>query len=195
MDVRAVRRTLVSNRRRRRAVRALDLRLRRRLGTAQRGGAAGRDEGLHGARRAPGDAERRRPRRALQCHNGPRPGRGDTHHGRPLRRDEGVPGRLLPRRVREPGRGDRLRFEDPRRPARRLDRSEAGGRALNEVERAFRAEWGRVLASLIGALGDFELAEDALQDAVAIALERWPRDGIPAKPGAWLLVTARNRAI
>jgi RNA polymerase sigma-70 factor (ECF subfamily) len=52
-----------------------------------------------------------------------------------------------------------------------------------------------VLASLIGVLGDFDLAEDALQDAAAIALERWPRDGVPERPGAWLLTTARNRAI
>jgi RNA polymerase sigma-70 factor (ECF subfamily) len=52
-----------------------------------------------------------------------------------------------------------------------------------------------VLASLIGVLGDFDLAEDALQDAVAVALERWPRDGVPERPGAWLLTTARNRAI
>jgi RNA polymerase sigma-70 factor (ECF subfamily) len=52
-----------------------------------------------------------------------------------------------------------------------------------------------VLASLIGVLGDFDLAEDALQDAVTVALERWPRDGLPERPGAWLLTTARNRAI
>jgi len=52
-----------------------------------------------------------------------------------------------------------------------------------------------VLASLIGILGDFDLAEDALQDAVAIALERWPVTGAPERPGAWLLTTARNRAI
>jgi RNA polymerase sigma-70 factor, ECF subfamily len=52
-----------------------------------------------------------------------------------------------------------------------------------------------VLASLIGVLGDFDLAEDALQDAVAIALERWPVTGAPERPGAWLLTTARNRAI
>jgi RNA polymerase sigma-70 factor, ECF subfamily len=52
-----------------------------------------------------------------------------------------------------------------------------------------------VLASLIGVLGDFDLAEDALQDALAVALERWPRDGVPERPGAWLLTTARNRAI
>src|SRR5256884_628633 len=194
IDAGAVRRTLVCNRRRRRAVRALDLRLRRRLGTAQRGGAAGRDEGLHGARRAPGDAERRRPRRALQCHHGPRQGRGDTHDGRSLRRDEGVPRRLLPHRMREPGRGNRVRLEDPSRPARWLGRSEAGGRALNEVERVFRAEWGRVLASLIGVLGDFELAEDALQEAGAIALEEIARAFlVPEATMAQRLVRAKRK--
>jgi RNA polymerase sigma-70 factor (ECF subfamily) len=52
-----------------------------------------------------------------------------------------------------------------------------------------------VLASLIGVLGDFDLAEDALQDAVTTALERWPVDGVPDNPGAWLTTTARNRAI
>jgi RNA polymerase sigma-70 factor (ECF subfamily) len=52
-----------------------------------------------------------------------------------------------------------------------------------------------VLASLIGFLGDFDLAEEAAQEAFAIAAERWPRDGTPANPGAWLTTTARNRAI
>jgi RNA polymerase sigma-70 factor, ECF subfamily len=52
-----------------------------------------------------------------------------------------------------------------------------------------------VLASLIGFLGDFDLAEEAAQEAFAIAAERWPRDGVPANPGAWLQTTARNRAI
>jgi RNA polymerase sigma factor (sigma-70 family) len=52
-----------------------------------------------------------------------------------------------------------------------------------------------VLASLVGFLGDFDLAEEAAQDAFAVAAERWPRDGVPANPGAWLTVTARNRAI
>ena len=63
------------------------------------------------------------------------------------------------------------------------------------LEQAFRDEWGRVLAALIGFLGDFELAEEAAQDAFAIAAERWPRDGAPANPRAWLVATARNRAI
>ena len=52
-----------------------------------------------------------------------------------------------------------------------------------------------MLASLVGFLGDFDLAEEAVQEAFAVAAERWPREGVPANPGAWLTVTARNRAI
>jgi RNA polymerase sigma-70 factor (ECF subfamily) len=63
------------------------------------------------------------------------------------------------------------------------------------LERVFREQWGRVLAALIGFLGDFELAEEAAQEAFAIAAERWPRDGVPDNPGAWLVTTGRNRAI
>jgi RNA polymerase sigma-70 factor, ECF subfamily len=63
------------------------------------------------------------------------------------------------------------------------------------LERVFREEWGRVLAGLIGFLGDFDLAEEAAQEAFAIAAERWPREGTPANPRAWLTTTARNRAI
>jgi RNA polymerase sigma-70 factor (ECF subfamily) len=63
------------------------------------------------------------------------------------------------------------------------------------LDRVFRDEWGRVLASLVGYLGDFALAEDAAQEAFAIAAERWAHDGPPDNPGAWLVTTARNRAI
>jgi RNA polymerase sigma-70 factor (ECF subfamily) len=63
------------------------------------------------------------------------------------------------------------------------------------IEQIFREEHGRVLATLIGVLGDFDLAEDALQDAVTTALERWPRDGTPANPAGWLVSVARNSAI
>ncbi len=63
------------------------------------------------------------------------------------------------------------------------------------LEQVFRDQWGRVLAALIGFLGDFDLAEEAAQEAFAIAAERWPRDGAPASPGDWLVTTARNRAI
>jgi RNA polymerase sigma-70 factor, ECF subfamily len=63
------------------------------------------------------------------------------------------------------------------------------------LEQVFRDEWGRVLASLIGYLGDFELAEEAAQEAFAIAAELWPRAGTPDNPRAWLVTTGRNRAI
>jgi RNA polymerase sigma-70 factor (ECF subfamily) len=63
------------------------------------------------------------------------------------------------------------------------------------LEQAFREQRGRVLAALVGFLGDFDLAEEATQEAFAIAAERWPRDGAPTHPGTWLVTTARNRAI
>ncbi len=63
------------------------------------------------------------------------------------------------------------------------------------LEQVFREDWGRVVASLVGFLRDIELAEDAAQEAFAIAAERWPRDGLPPNPTGWLIATARNRAI
>jgi RNA polymerase sigma-70 factor, ECF subfamily len=63
------------------------------------------------------------------------------------------------------------------------------------LEDVFREQWGRVLAYLVGYLRDFDLAEEAAQDAFATAAARWQRDGPPDNPGAWLLTTARNRAI
>ncbi len=71
--------------------------------------------------------------------------------------------------------------------------NQAGGAPL--IEQVFRDEWGRLLASLIGYLGDFDLAEDAAAEAFAIAARRWPSDGVPANPAAWLVTTARHRAI
>jgi RNA polymerase sigma-70 factor, ECF subfamily len=67
--------------------------------------------------------------------------------------------------------------------------------APTTLEQVFRDQWGRVLAAMIGFLGEFDLAEEATQEAFAIAAERWPRDGLPDHPGAWLITTARNRAI
>jgi RNA polymerase sigma-70 factor, ECF subfamily len=63
------------------------------------------------------------------------------------------------------------------------------------VATAFREEWGKVVATLIRTTGDWDLAEECAQDAFALALQRWPRDGIPGRPGAWLTTAARNRAI
>ncbi|GGK72764.1 RNA polymerase subunit sigma-24 [Planomonospora parontospora subsp. parontospora] len=74
----------------------------------------------------------------------------------------------------------------------------AGG-GSGEIEAAvagvFREEWGRIVATLIGLTGDWDLAEECAQDAFARALQRWPHDGVPRNPGAWLTVTARNRAV
>ncbi len=63
------------------------------------------------------------------------------------------------------------------------------------IEQVFRDQWGRVLAALIGYFGDFDLAEDAAAEAFAIAARRWPTDGVPDHPAAWLVTTARRRAI
>lgn len=63
------------------------------------------------------------------------------------------------------------------------------------MARAFRDEWGRVVATLIRVTGDWDLAEECAQDAFATAVTRWARDGIPRVPGAWLTTTARHRAI
>src|SRR3989440_11720607 len=63
------------------------------------------------------------------------------------------------------------------------------------VADTFRREAGRILASLISSVKDFELAEDALQEAMLVALERWPVDGIPHNPSAWITTTARHKAI
>src|SRR5512146_625068 len=65
----------------------------------------------------------------------------------------------------------------------------------SDIEKIFRDEAGRALATLIRLVGDFDLAEDALQDAFAAALERWPGAGPPSNPRAWLVNVGRNKAI
>ncbi|HEV7789420.1 MAG TPA: RNA polymerase sigma factor [Pseudonocardia sp.] len=69
------------------------------------------------------------------------------------------------------------------------------GRAADSVEAVFREEWGRLLAALVRQFGDLDLAEEVASDAVASALRRWPVDGVPRSPAAWLLTTARHRAL
>src|SRR5690348_2050137 len=63
------------------------------------------------------------------------------------------------------------------------------------VDRVFRHESGRATASLIRVLGDFDLAEDAVQEAFVVAMQVWPERGLPDNPGAWITTTARNKAI
>ena len=95
----------------------------------------------------------------------------------------------------------RPRRGDPHRRPRpgsgvRLDGDQAyRGAVTVSLEATFREEWPRAVAILTRVLGDLTLAEDAVQDAFATALERWPRDGVPRSPGAWIVATARNGAI
>lgn len=71
-------------------------------------------------------------------------------------------------------------------PPRSLDRA---------IERCVREEWGRILASLVKRLGDFQLAEDCLQDAVLVAMDKWAVEGLPQSPAGWLISVARRKAI
>jgi RNA polymerase sigma-70 factor (ECF subfamily) len=64
-----------------------------------------------------------------------------------------------------------------------------------DIERVFRAEHGRAVAVLTRVFGDIDVAEEAVQDAFATAVRRWPSDGLPPSPGGWIITTARNRAI
>ena len=72
---------------------------------------------------------------------------------------------------------------------------DAAGRVRERVDAVYRSDSRRVLATLIRLLGDFDLAEEALHDAFTAAVERWPRDGVPANPRAWLVSTGRFKAI
>src|SRR6266516_1124657 len=135
-------------------------------------------------------------------HDRAHPQRQAVHHRRPLRRDQGAAGRLLPHQRqgserRHPGRvADSVGEVGQRRGAADLGADAAvtsDARAM--VDSVYRSDSRRVLATLIRLLGDFELAEEALQDAFAAAVERWPRDGVPANPRAWLVSAGRFKAI
>jgi RNA polymerase sigma-70 factor, ECF subfamily len=89
----------------------------------------------------------------------------------------------------DPGRGTRHDRGAARRHRLR------GAHGIDELSRAYRDERARSIAILGRVLGDLDLAEDAVQDAFVRAAERWPRDGAPTNPGAWIVATARNRAI
>jgi RNA polymerase sigma-70 factor (ECF subfamily) len=69
------------------------------------------------------------------------------------------------------------------------------GAVQDAIQVAYREEWGRIVATLIRVTGDWDLAEECAQDAFARAVERWPGEGVPRKPGAWLTTTARNAAM
>ena len=66
---------------------------------------------------------------------------------------------------------------------------------MPELEEVFRAEHGRVVAALARRFGDLDIAEDATSEALLVAVERWPREGLPPNPGAWLTTVAANKAL
>ncbi|MCZ4511953.1 RNA polymerase sigma factor [Streptomyces sp. ActVer] len=76
-----------------------------------------------------------------------------------------------------------------------MNENEGSDGVEEAVAVAFREEWGQVVATLIRVTGDWDLTEECAQDAFAQALDRWRRDGVPRRPGAWLTTTARNRAM
>src|SRR6185437_7848445 len=154
------------------------------VGAALRARERRRHAGVHGDHAGARRHRRRAARTGPHGHDRPRRRRAHADHRRPLRGDEGRP---------RPRRGDRARVPRSRRPHGRGGRGPAPGGAL--IEEVFREQWGRVLAAMVGFLGDFDRAEEAAQEAFAIASERWPRTGTPENPAAWLIVTARNRAI
>src|SRR5216110_2547141 len=81
------------------------------------------------------------------------------------------------------------------RSARRWSDSATSSVTSDAVAAVFREEAGRLTAALVRRLGDFDLAEECVQDALVSALEHWPREGIPANPGAWLMTAARRKGI
>ncbi|HEX2038322.1 MAG TPA: RNA polymerase sigma factor [Acidimicrobiales bacterium] len=99
-----------------------------------------------------------------------------------------------PRRRAGAGRQGHRRLPPPRRGAP----LSGGARELidaAEIDRVFRDEYGRVVATLVRLFGDIDIAEEAVQDAFVEAARRWPSDGLPPNPGGWIVTTARNRAI
>ena len=144
--------------------------------------------------RAPSDQHRDRPSREE------RPGPDD---GRSVRRRQGAHRRVhdhqgrRSRRGAEVGREARTRNDPADRSAAvpaLMDTERMCSRLL-EIERVFREEYGRAVAVLVRVCGDITLAEEAVQDAFAKAVERWPSTGLPPSPVGWIITTARNGAI
>src|ERR1700689_2476605 len=141
---------------------------------------------------------RRRPRGARHGDRHRQPGRGGDGHRRALPGVEGAPRRLLDHRGRRPRRGaqaGRRRVEglQPEGRGAAVPVNRAGVREA--ITRAHREEWARVVASLTRRFGDLDIAEEAAAEAFAAAVERWPDDGVPPNPGAWLTTTANRKAI
>src|SRR6266542_2430028 len=141
---------------------------------------------------------RRWPRGAQRGHRHRQSRRGGDVHRRALPGVEGVPRRLLDHRGRRPRRGAQARLRGVQGlqpegrgaavPVNRVDVREA-------ITQAHHEEWARVVAALTRRFGDLDIAEEAAAEAFATAVERWPADGVPPNPGAWLTTTANRKAI
>src|SRR5918999_1927272 len=144
---------------------------------------------------------------AHRHHGAPRRGSGAGHHRRPVRRWQGGGRRLHRDRGRRPRRGaadgqDLARMPgggDP--PADHVSLSSRSSPEFDpasphaELARVVRDHAARLAAALVRVTGDFATAEDLVQDAVMTALRRWPEEGVPARPDAWLFIVARNRGL
>src|SRR5438046_5355194 len=84
---------------------------------------------------------------------------------------------------------------DADRSARLKGSSSTDDRSAAAVDAVYRADWGRIVATLIRLVGDFDVAEEAAQEAFTSAVDQWPRAGIPDVPRAWIIQTARHKAI
>src|SRR5580693_7568139 len=167
-----------------------------------RPGNPGRDGGDRRVQRpTPGRGSlglRRWPRGAQLSHRHRQPGRGGDGHRRALPGVQGVSGRLLDHGGRRPRRGAQAR----RRRVEGLQPEDRGAAVpvsvadvLEAITEAHHEEWARVVASLTRRFGDLDIAEEAAAEAFAAAVERWPADGVPPNPGAWLTTTANRKAI
>src|SRR4029079_16568883 len=109
--------------------------------------------------------------------------------------DRGARSRRGARVGTQAGRGDDVAHRSTPRARRRSLIPDISELPTSEIARVFREEYGRIVAVLARHFGDIDLAEEAIQDAFAVAVERWPVTGRPPSPAGWIITTARNRAI
>src|SRR5262249_22491599 len=146
--------------------------------------------GAAGGRRgtAPG---RSAPRRGPRCPRRPASAPPRWSAPRSARRDRS--GSCISRVP--PSRGSGARIDTRREIIQHGSLPPGADAASAAVDQVYRSDWGRIVATLIGLVRDFDVAEEAAQEAFAAAVEQWPAAGVPAAPRAWIIQTARHKAI